>query len=77
MRIFVGAGQRAGIRPKDLVGAIANESGLSGRDVGNIEITPNFSLVEVPRHAADEVIRALRGSTIKGRRATIRADRNA
>ena len=77
VRIFVGAGQRAGIRPKDLVGAIANESGLSGRDVGNIEITPNFSLVEVPRHAADEVIRALRGSTIKGRRATIRADRNA
>ena len=77
VRIFIGAGQRAGIRPKDLVGAIANESGLSGRDVGNIEITPNFSLVEVPRHAADEVIRALRGSTIKGRRATIRADRHA
>ena len=77
VRIFIGAGQRAGIRPKDLVGAIANESGLSGRDVGNIEITPNFSLVEVPRHAADEVIRALRGSTIKGRRATVRADRNA
>ncbi len=76
VRIFIGAGQRAGIRPKDLVGAIANESGLSGRDVGNIEITPNFSLVEVPRHAADEVIRALRGSTIKGRRATVRADRN-
>ncbi len=76
VRIFIGAGQSAGIRPKDLVGAIANESGLSGRDVGNIEITPNFSLVEVPRHAADEVIRALRGSTIKGRRATVRADRN-
>jgi ATP-dependent RNA helicase DeaD len=76
VRIFIGAGQRAGIRPKDLVGAIANESGLSGRDVGNIEITPNFSLVEVPRHAADEVIRALRGSTIKGRRTTVRPDRN-
>jgi len=76
VRIFIGAGQRAGVRPKDVVGAIANESGLSGRDVGNIEITPNFSLVEVPRHAADEVIRALRGSTIKGRRATVRPDRN-
>ena len=76
VRIFIGAGQRAGIRPKDLVGAIANESGLQGREVGNIDITPNFSLVEVPRHAADEVIQALRGSTIRGRRATVRPDRS-
>ncbi len=76
-RIYVGAGQRQGIRPKDLVGAIANESGLTGKDVGNIEITPNFSLVEVPKHAVDEVIRALRGTTIKGRRTTVRPDRDA
>ncbi len=75
-RIYIGAGRRQGIRPKDLVGAIANESGLRGRDVGNIDITPNFSLVEVPRHAADEVIRALRSSTIKGRRTTVRPDRH-
>jgi ATP-dependent RNA helicase DeaD len=47
-RIFVGAGRGAGIRPKDLVGAIANESPVSGRDIGAIEITQNFSLVEVP-----------------------------
>ena len=76
-RIYVGAGRQQGIRPKDLVGAIANESGLTGRDVGNIEITPNFSLVEVPRAAADEVIRALRATTIKGRRASVRPDRYA
>jgi ATP-dependent RNA helicase DeaD len=76
-RIYVGAGRHQGIRPKDLVGAIANESGLTGRDVGNIEITPNFSLVEVPRAASDEVIQALRGTTIKGRRASVRPDRYA
>ncbi|MFP4234027.1 MAG: DEAD/DEAH box helicase [Nitriliruptoraceae bacterium] len=76
VRIYIGAGQRQGIRPKDLVGAIANESGLRGSDVGNIEITPNFSLVEVPRTAADEVIRSLRASTIKGRRTTVRPDRH-
>lgn len=76
VRIYIGAGQRQGIRPKDLVGAIANESGLSGSDVGNIDITPNFSLVEVPRRSADEVIRSLRASTIKGRRTTVRPDRH-
>jgi ATP-dependent RNA helicase DeaD len=75
-RLFVGAGRSAGIRPADLVGAIANESGLSGRDIGAIEITERFSLVEVPASAADGVIAALRGSTIKGKRATVRRDRD-
>jgi ATP-dependent RNA helicase DeaD len=57
------------------VGAIANESRLKGRDIGTIEIADRFSLVEVPEAAADEVIAALRGSTIKGRRATVRRER--
>jgi ATP-dependent RNA helicase DeaD len=76
-RIYIGVGRSQGIRPKDLVGAIANESGLSGRDVGNIEITPNFSLVEVPRASSDEVIRVLRRTTIRGRKTTVRPDRDA
>jgi ATP-dependent RNA helicase DeaD len=76
-RIFVGAGRGSGVRPKDLVGAIANESSLSGRQIGAIEITQNFSLVEVPAAAADDVIRSLRGTTIKGRKTTIRRDREA
>jgi ATP-dependent RNA helicase DeaD len=74
-RVFVGLGRRAGIRPQDLVGAIAGESGLSGRDIGGIEIADRFSLVEVPEAAADEVIAALRNSTIKGKKATVRRDR--
>ena len=74
-RLFIGAGRAAGIRPQDLVGAIAGESGLSGREIGAIEIADRFSLVEVPETAADEVIAALRRSTIKGRRPTVRRDR--
>ncbi len=74
-RLFVGAGSAAGIRPQDLVGAIAGESRLSGRDIGAIEITERFSLVEVPESAADEVIAALRGSVIKGRKTLIRRER--
>jgi ATP-dependent RNA helicase DeaD len=74
-RIFVGAGRSTGIRPQHLVGAIAGESGLSGRDIGAIEIADRFSIVEVPEAAADDVIAALRRSTIKGRKATIRRDR--
>jgi len=74
-RLFVGLGRAAGIRPQDLVGAIANESRLTGRDIGSIEISDRFSLVEIPVAAVDEVMRALRGTTIKGRKAVVRRDR--
>jgi ATP-dependent RNA helicase DeaD len=74
-RLFVGAGRVAGIRPQDLVGAIANESGVSGRDIGAIEIADRFSLVEVPEALADHVIHTLRSGTIKGRRTNVRRER--
>jgi ATP-dependent RNA helicase DeaD len=74
-RVFVGAGRSAGVRPKDLVGAITGESPLSGRDIGAIEIADRFSIVEVPETDVDTVIGALRGTKIKGNRPTIRRDR--
>jgi ATP-dependent RNA helicase DeaD len=74
-RLFVGTGRSAGVRPQDLVGAIAGESRLTGRDIGAIEIADRFSLVEVPESAADEVIAALRRTSIKGRRTTVRRER--
>ncbi len=61
--------------PRDLVGAIANEAGISGRDVGGIDIADRFSIVEVPAEAAEQVVEALRRSKIRGRRATVRRDR--
>ena len=76
-RLFIGAGRKAGIRPQDLVGAIANESRLSGRQIGAIEIQDRFSLVEVPENAADEVVAALRASTVKGKKQTVRRERDA
>jgi ATP-dependent RNA helicase DeaD len=74
-RLFVGTGRAAGLRPQDLVGAITGESYLSGRDIGAIEIADRFSLVEVPESAADDVVAALRQTSIKGRKATVRRER--
>jgi ATP-dependent RNA helicase DeaD len=73
-RIWVSLGRTAGIRPKDLVGAIANETSLTGRDVGAIEIRGAFSLVDVPAQAADEVIAAIGRTRIRGKKATVRRD---
>jgi len=74
-RLFVGTGRSSGVRPQDLVGVIARKSYLSGRDIGAIEISDRFSLVEVPEPAADDVVRALRGTSIKGQKATVRRER--
>ena len=75
-RVFLGVGHSTGIRPQDLVGAITGESHLGGRDIGAIEITDRFSLVEVPESAAGEVIAALRRTTIKGKKPTVRRERD-
>ena len=74
-RLYVALGRRAGVRPADLVGAIANEAGIDARAVGSIEIADRFSIVEVPDDAADDIIGALRSTTIRGRRVMVRRDR--
>lgn len=77
VRLFVGAGRQAGIRPADLVGAITGEAGIESRSLGAIEIADRFSLVEVPEDLADDIIKALRATTIRGSKVPIRRDRDA
>jgi len=75
-RVYVGAGRLARVRPGDLVGAIANELQLDASVVGAIQIQDKFSIVEVPDEIADEIIDALRNTTIKGKRVIVRRDRD-
>jgi ATP-dependent RNA helicase DeaD len=74
-RIYVGAGRGDGVRPQDLVGAIAGETHLRGSDIGAIRIFDRFALVEVPADAVDRVIDAMSATTIRGKRAAVRRDR--
>jgi ATP-dependent RNA helicase DeaD len=75
VRLFIGGGRRAGIRPGDLVGAITNEAGVPGSAVGAIQVNDAFSLVDVQAAAADDIGRALAAATIRGRRLQVRRDR--
>jgi ATP-dependent RNA helicase DeaD len=74
VRLFIGVGRSAGVRPQDLVGAIANEAGISGRAVGAIEIADRFSLVEVPAQIAGDIALALQKTRIKGHRVIVRQE---
>jgi ATP-dependent RNA helicase DeaD len=74
VRLWVSLGRQAGLRPADLVGAIANEAGISAREIGGIEIEDRFSLVEVSDHAADQAVQALRATSLRGQRVVVRRD---
>ena len=71
--VFVGLGRDSGIRPADIVGCIANETNLEGRQIGPIRITDRYSVVGVPAERLDEVIDAVRNATLKGKRPQARA----
>jgi len=74
-RIWINAGRGAGVRPKDLVGAIANETDLDGHQIGGIEIAERFSLVEVPLDSVDAVMHSLKGTSVRGRKIVVRPER--
>lgn len=73
-RLFVNVGSRDNARPGDLMGAIANQAGLTSADVGKIDVRESHSIVEVTAGAADTVIERVTGTSIRGRRVIIRRD---
>ena len=74
MRVYIGAGKKLGVRPADLVGAIANEAQVNARGIGDIEIADGFSIVELPASDAEKVVTALRGATLGGKKVTVGID---
>jgi ATP-dependent RNA helicase DeaD len=74
-RLFLGAGRKDGIRPLDVVGAIANEARIPGNQIGTIDILDHVTFVEVPEEAADRVIAAMRKTTLRGRRVKVESAR--
>jgi len=72
VRLYVGAGRDAGIRPGDLVGAIANEANVNSNVIGAIHIDERFSLVDVPERLAHGIMEVLGRARIKGRKVGVR-----
>ncbi|NNE74842.1 MAG: DEAD/DEAH box helicase [Acidimicrobiales bacterium] len=71
-RVYINLGRKAGVRPGDLVGAIANETGLTGAEIGPIRVNDTFSVVGVPEDSVDLVVSAISASSIRGKKARSR-----
>ncbi|PJJ71401.1 ATP-dependent RNA helicase DeaD [Diaminobutyricimonas aerilata] len=68
-------GRRQKVEPRQIVGALANEGGLSREDFGAIDIRPDFSLVELPADMPGDVLDRLKGTRIGGKLIEIAPDR--
>ncbi|MBG6237866.1 ATP-dependent RNA helicase DeaD [Mycetocola sp. CAN_C7] len=71
----IAVGKRQKVEPRQIVGAIANEGGLSRNDFGHIDIRPDFSLVELPANLSDDVLNSLAATRIGGKLIEMRPDR--
>jgi ATP-dependent RNA helicase DeaD len=70
--VHVNLGRNEGLRPGDLVGAIANEAGLSGSDIGPIKIQDHWAVVGVPESEVESIVKKMKRTTIRGNEAKLR-----
>jgi ATP-dependent RNA helicase DeaD len=70
--LSISAGKKLGIRPGDLVGAIAGEAGVESRVLGAIRIADDQSTVEVPDALANRIIAALKATKIRGNKVDVK-----
>lgn len=73
-RLHFSVGKNHHVHSRDLVGAIAGESGIPGNVIGSITLREDFSWVDVPGEYAEQVIQAMNQSRIKGNRVMVTAD---
>ena len=68
-------GRIHGVKPGNIVGAIANEGGLDAAAIGRVVIRDQFSLVDLPRSLGEEVLAHLGSVRVAGQALRIRVDR--
>jgi ATP-dependent RNA helicase DeaD len=65
VRLFLNVGKKDNVRPGDILGAIAGESGISGKKIGEIDIYDRFTFVNVPEKHVNEIIEAMTDKKIR------------
>ena len=71
VRLFINIGKKDRVKPGDILGAIAGESGISGKLVGEIQMYDKYTFVEVPAENGKEVLHAMKNAKIKGKKINI------
>ncbi|MEO8664493.1 MAG: DEAD/DEAH box helicase [Ignavibacteria bacterium] len=70
-RLFINVGKNMKVQPKDIVGAIAGETGIPGKSIGEIAIFDKYCFVEVPKKFSEKVINIMNKNQIKGNKVAV------
>ena len=71
VRLFINIGKKQKVKPGDILGALAGESGMPGKLVGAIDMYDKYTFVEVPCEYGKEVLQAMKNVKIKGKSISI------
>lgn len=65
--IKLSVGSNAGVEPRDIVGAITGEAGVSREVIGTIKVFPAITLAQVLADEADNIINSIKGAKLRGK----------
>ena len=71
-RYRIEVGRRDGVKPGNIVGAVANEAGIEGEFIGPITINDSYSTVDLPEGMPSDIYQALRRTRVVGKPLQIR-----
>ncbi|MEM9589087.1 MAG: DEAD/DEAH box helicase, partial [Planctomycetota bacterium] len=66
-RYRVAVGRRDGVRPGNLVGAVANEAGIEGEYIGQIRIFDSYTMIDLPEGMPNDVYDTLQRTRVAGK----------
>ncbi len=73
-RYRLAVGHMHGVKPGNIVGAIANEAGVDSRSIGRVDIRDDHSLVDLPAGMPDNILQHLKQVWVVGQQLRIVPD---
>lgn len=70
-RFRIEVGHNDQVMPGNIVGAIANEAGLSSKDIGRINIFDSYSTVDLPKGMPDDIFKDLKNTWVASKKLNI------
>jgi ATP-dependent RNA helicase DeaD len=70
-RLFINVGKQDKVSKGDILGAIAGETGIKGREIGSIDVFDSYSFVEVPKAESEKIVRLMSKAKIKGNKVNL------
>ena len=70
-RLFLNAGELDGIKKGAITRLVCDQSGVSSRQIGKIQIMREFSFLEVDSHVAAHIMKSMKGATLDGRKVSM------